>query len=158
MPLKNPFRLLIGFINNLQVVSALTYYTIARLHNLESLLTNLLTLSALVFTYSVSLNQTFQVQPSVHTQSLHAMNFPWLSLKILKQSQIHRRILLRKFTPGTVQEFPGSPQMPSSKPLGTDRIEKSQPLYCCLIPAVTCLSSRCLGMGSVTLLFYCCVT
>jgi hypothetical protein len=56
MPLKTPFRLLIGFINHLQVVTTITYYTIARLHNLQSLRTNLLTLSAVIFTYSVSVN------------------------------------------------------------------------------------------------------
>jgi hypothetical protein len=48
--LKTPFGLVIGFINHLQVVTTITYYTIARLHDLQSLHTNLLSLSAVVFT------------------------------------------------------------------------------------------------------------
>jgi hypothetical protein len=44
------FGLVIGFINNLQVVTTINYYTIAALHNIQSLHTNLLSLSALVFT------------------------------------------------------------------------------------------------------------
>jgi hypothetical protein len=44
------FRLVIGFINNLQVVATINYYTIAALHNLQSLHTKLLSLSAQVFT------------------------------------------------------------------------------------------------------------
>jgi hypothetical protein len=44
------FGLVIGFINNLQVVTTDNYYSIADLHNLESLHTNLFSLSALVFT------------------------------------------------------------------------------------------------------------
>jgi hypothetical protein len=42
--------LLIGFINHLQVVTAINYYTVAALHNLQSLHTNLFSLSALDFT------------------------------------------------------------------------------------------------------------
>jgi hypothetical protein len=42
---------IIGFINNLQVVTTITYYTTALLHNLQSLHINLLSLSALVYTY-----------------------------------------------------------------------------------------------------------
>jgi hypothetical protein len=71
-----PFGLVIGFINNLQVLTTITYYTIARLHTLQPLCTNLLTFSAVVFTYSVSLNQTLQIKPSIHTISLHTTNFP----------------------------------------------------------------------------------
>jgi hypothetical protein len=44
------FGLVIGFINNLQVVTTINYYTIAALHNVQSLHTNLFGLSALVFT------------------------------------------------------------------------------------------------------------
>jgi hypothetical protein len=47
---KDGFGLVIGFINNLQVVTTINYYTIAALPNLQSLLTNLLSLSALAFT------------------------------------------------------------------------------------------------------------
>jgi hypothetical protein len=42
------FWLVIGFINNLQVVTTINYYTIAALHNLQSLHTNIFSLSALV--------------------------------------------------------------------------------------------------------------
>jgi hypothetical protein len=54
-PLKTPFRLLIRFIYNLQVVISITYYTVAYFHSLHSLHANLFTLSAVVFAYSVSL-------------------------------------------------------------------------------------------------------
>jgi hypothetical protein len=46
--LKMGFGLVIGFINNLQVVTTLNYYAIAALRNLQSLNTNLFSLSALV--------------------------------------------------------------------------------------------------------------
>jgi hypothetical protein len=39
------FGLVIGFINHLHVVTTNNYYTIADLHNLQSLHTNLLSLS-----------------------------------------------------------------------------------------------------------------
>jgi hypothetical protein len=48
--LKMGFRLVIVFINHLQVVTTINYYTIAALNNLQSLRTNLFSLSALVFT------------------------------------------------------------------------------------------------------------
>jgi hypothetical protein len=48
--LKTGFGFVIGFINNLQVITTINYYTIAALHNLQSLHTNLFSLSALVFT------------------------------------------------------------------------------------------------------------
>jgi hypothetical protein len=41
--------LIIGSINHLQVETTINYYTIAALHNLQSLHTNLFSLSALVF-------------------------------------------------------------------------------------------------------------
>jgi hypothetical protein len=44
------FGLVIGFIDNLQVVTTINSYTITALHNLQSLHTNLFTLSTLVFT------------------------------------------------------------------------------------------------------------
>jgi hypothetical protein len=53
------FGLVIGFINDLQVVTSITYYTIAHLHNLQSLHANLLTLSAVVLTYSNTSNKAF---------------------------------------------------------------------------------------------------
>jgi hypothetical protein len=91
------FGLLIGFINHLQVVTTINYNTVPDSHNLQSQHAHLFTLSAVVFMYSVSLNHTLQIKPSVHTISLHMMNFPRLSLKIfswsLKQSQIHCQIL-----------------------------------------------------------------
>jgi hypothetical protein len=53
MPLKTPFRLLIGFITILQAVTTITYYTVTYLHSLHA---NLFSLSAVVFSYSVSLS------------------------------------------------------------------------------------------------------
>jgi hypothetical protein len=48
--LKTGFGLVIGFINHLQVVTTINNYIIAALHNLQSLHTNLFSLSVLVFT------------------------------------------------------------------------------------------------------------
>jgi hypothetical protein len=48
--LKTGLGLVLGFINNLQVVTTINSYTIVDLHNLQSLHTNLLTLFPLVFT------------------------------------------------------------------------------------------------------------
>jgi hypothetical protein len=53
MPLKTPFRLLIGFITILQVVTTITYYTVTHFHSLHA---SLFSLSAVVFAYSVSLS------------------------------------------------------------------------------------------------------
>jgi hypothetical protein len=64
--LKTGFGLVIGFINNLQVVTAINYYTLADLHNVQSLHTNLFSLSALVLTKSHTPNITVLQ----HTQSL----------------------------------------------------------------------------------------
>jgi hypothetical protein len=47
---RRGFGLVIGFINNLQVVTTINYNTIADLHNLQSLHTNLFSLSPLIFT------------------------------------------------------------------------------------------------------------
>jgi hypothetical protein len=47
---KELFGLVIGFINHLLVVTTINYYTIAALHNLQSLHINIFSLSALVFT------------------------------------------------------------------------------------------------------------
>jgi hypothetical protein len=47
---KDGVRIDNGFINHLQVVTTINYYTVAVLHNLQSLQTNLFSLSALVFT------------------------------------------------------------------------------------------------------------
>jgi hypothetical protein len=48
--LKTGFGLVIGFTNHLQVVTTINYYTIADLHILQSLHTNLLGIFPLVFT------------------------------------------------------------------------------------------------------------
>jgi hypothetical protein len=48
--LRRGFGLVIRFINNLQMLTTMNYYTIAALHNLQSLHTNLFSLSALVLT------------------------------------------------------------------------------------------------------------
>jgi hypothetical protein len=45
------FGLLIGFNNNLQVVTTINYNTVAGLHNLQTLHTIPFTLSSVVFTY-----------------------------------------------------------------------------------------------------------
>jgi hypothetical protein len=47
--LNTGFGLVIGFISNLRVITTINYYTVAVLHNLQSLHTNLFSLSALVF-------------------------------------------------------------------------------------------------------------
>jgi hypothetical protein len=44
--------MVIGFIDNLQAVTINNYYTIADLHNLQSLHTNILSVFPLVFTIS----------------------------------------------------------------------------------------------------------
>jgi hypothetical protein len=44
------FWLVIGFINNLQIVTTNNYYITAALRNVQSLHTNLFSLSALIFT------------------------------------------------------------------------------------------------------------
>jgi hypothetical protein len=60
--LKTGFGLVIEFINNLRVVITNNYYTIADLHNLESLHTNLLSLFPLVFIVrSLALNYTLPI-------------------------------------------------------------------------------------------------
>jgi hypothetical protein len=66
--LGTPFRSLIGFINNLQVVTTINHNTVTHLQPLHA---TLFTLSAAVFTYSVSLNHTLQIKPSVHTSHIH---------------------------------------------------------------------------------------
>jgi hypothetical protein len=48
--LRCGFGLVIGFINNLQIITTINYFTIAALHNVQSLYTNLFSLSVLVFT------------------------------------------------------------------------------------------------------------
>jgi hypothetical protein len=48
--LETGLGLVIRFINNLQAVTTINYYTIAALYTLQSLHNNLLSLSALVFT------------------------------------------------------------------------------------------------------------
>jgi hypothetical protein len=52
------FGLVIGFINKPQVVTTITYDTVTGLGDLQSLHANLLSISAVVLTYSVSLNHT----------------------------------------------------------------------------------------------------
>jgi hypothetical protein len=47
-----PFGLLIGLFNNLPTVTTIIYNTVAGFHTLQTLLTNLFTLSSIVFTYS----------------------------------------------------------------------------------------------------------
>jgi hypothetical protein len=44
MSLKTPFGLLIGFITILQVVTSITFYTVTRLHSLQSVHSNILIL------------------------------------------------------------------------------------------------------------------
>jgi hypothetical protein len=46
-----PFRLLICFINNLQVATTVSFNTVVGLHNLQTLHTILFTLPSVVFTY-----------------------------------------------------------------------------------------------------------
>jgi hypothetical protein len=49
--LKTAFRLLTGLFNNLQTVTTINCYSVTGLHTLQTLLTNLFTLSSVVFTY-----------------------------------------------------------------------------------------------------------
>jgi hypothetical protein len=65
------------FIGSSLVVTTLNYYAIAGLHNLKSLHANLLSLSAVVFMYSASLNHRLQIRPSIHTISLN-----WLTSQL----------------------------------------------------------------------------
>jgi hypothetical protein len=44
MPLKTPFRLLIGFINNSQVVTTIIYYAVTHLHGLQLVHANIIIL------------------------------------------------------------------------------------------------------------------
>jgi hypothetical protein len=91
-----PFGLVIGFMNNLQVLTTINYNTVTHLQSLHS---NLFTLSAAVFTYSVSLNHTLQIKPSSHTLHLHTAKLFYsasprktareLTANYLGQSQSH---------------------------------------------------------------------
>jgi hypothetical protein len=45
------FGLVVGFINNSQVVTTINYDTVAGLHNLQSLHANILSLPLVIFTY-----------------------------------------------------------------------------------------------------------
>jgi hypothetical protein len=99
--LRRRFGLVIGFIGYLQVVTTNNYNTVADLHNLQSLHTNLLSLSALssriynIGTIRVSLNRTLPISLCYSTHkvfkshvkssqadflySSSTTNFPWLS-------------------------------------------------------------------------------
>jgi uncharacterized membrane protein len=46
-----PFGLITGLFNNLPIVTTINYYIVMGLHTLQTLLTNLFTLSSVVFTY-----------------------------------------------------------------------------------------------------------
>jgi hypothetical protein len=50
--LEIPFGFVIGFINDVQVVTTITYNTVTHLHNLQSLHANILSLPSVVFAYS----------------------------------------------------------------------------------------------------------
>jgi hypothetical protein len=69
--LETPFGLVNGFINHTQVVTTITYNTVTHLRNLQSLHSDLFILSPVVSAYSVSLNHTLQIKPSVHTLNFH---------------------------------------------------------------------------------------
>jgi hypothetical protein len=84
-----PFGLLIGFMNNPQVVTTINYNTVTHLQSLHA---NLFTLSGAVFTYSVSLNHTLQIKSSVHTISLHIFTLRKLPEDCLGQNQSQSHI------------------------------------------------------------------
>jgi hypothetical protein len=65
------FGFVIGFINNPQVVTRITYYTIAGLHNLQSLHANLLSLSVAVSTYLQ--HGSYTSLSELHTPNLTAL-------------------------------------------------------------------------------------
>jgi hypothetical protein len=66
--LETPFGLVNGSINHLQVVTTINYNTVTHLQSLHA---NLFNLFAAVFMYSVSLNHTLQIKPSINTLHLH---------------------------------------------------------------------------------------
>jgi hypothetical protein len=80
--LRRRFGLVIGFIWNLQVVTTNNYNTLADLHNLQSLNTNLLSLSALVLTdlyhrnyKSLTKSHTPNITVLKHTESLQITHY-----------------------------------------------------------------------------------
>jgi hypothetical protein len=86
--METQFGLVIGFINNLQVVTTITYYTVTYLQNLHSLHANLFSLSVTVFSLQ-SHWITLQIKPSIRTIRLHWLTSQ-LSLTITHaKSSIH---------------------------------------------------------------------
>jgi hypothetical protein len=75
--------LLVAFNTILRVETTINYNTVT---HLQSLHTNLFTLSAAVFTYSVSLNHKLQIESSSHTLHLHI--FTSLHLHIFTSSAV----------------------------------------------------------------------
>jgi hypothetical protein len=65
--LKTAFGLVTGFINHLQVVTTINYYTATDFHTLQTLHTNLFGLSALVFTELQHRNYNSLIE--LHTQN-----------------------------------------------------------------------------------------
>jgi hypothetical protein len=63
--IRHGFGSATGFINNLQVVTTISYYTIAALYNLQSLHTKLFSLSPLVYTGFVSLLACSRVSAAI---------------------------------------------------------------------------------------------
>jgi hypothetical protein len=61
---EDAVRISIGFIKNFQVVTAINYNTATHLQSLHA---NLF----ILFAYSVLLNHTLQIKPSIHTLHLH---------------------------------------------------------------------------------------
>jgi hypothetical protein len=68
---KTGFGLVIGFINNPQVLTTINSYMVTDLHTLKSLHTNLLSLSAIIFTYLLHRGYTSLTHSQYHCTIAH---------------------------------------------------------------------------------------
>jgi hypothetical protein len=84
-----PFGLLIGFINNLQFITTINYNTVTHSQSLHA---NLFTLSAVVFTYSISLNHTLQIKPSILTLHLHTADLLYSAVLLVSVRSFSLRL------------------------------------------------------------------
>jgi hypothetical protein len=108
-----PFWLLIGSITILQVVNTINYNTATHLQSLHA---NLFTLYA----YSVSLNHTLQIKPSIYTLHLHRqisrilLVYEWLGCRYIPFETASKNCLGRL---RCLQDNPSAWTIQKSKPL-----------------------------------------